>query len=115
MGDGVGILTFFLVLVVFGTAVDSRGAKVGGFAIGLTIFIDILVGGPFTGVQMNPAHSLSAEIVNGPFDANVLIYWIGPLIGGVLAALLYEGLFIPGGARQPEEPPESKPGLLKEG
>src|SRR5205823_12808852 len=67
------ILTFFLVLVIFGTAVDNRAAKVGGFAIGLTIFVDILVGGPFTGAQMNPAHALSAALVNGPLDANALI------------------------------------------
>jgi MIP family channel proteins len=109
------ILTFFLVLVVFGTAVDNRAAKVGGFAIGLTVFIDILVGGPFTGAQMNPAHAISAELVNGPFDGNFLIYWIGPIVGGVLAGLLYQGLFLPPALQQPSEPPTSEPGLLKEG
>jgi glycerol uptake facilitator-like aquaporin len=108
------ILTFFLVLVIFGTAVDNRGAKVGGFAIGLTIFVDILVGGPFTGAQMNPAHALSAELVNGSFDANALIYWIGPILGAVLAALLYSGLFLPKDRPETTEPPASEPGLLKE-
>ena len=103
-----GILTFFLVLVIFGTAVDNRAAKVGGFAIGLTVFIDILVGGPFTGAQMNPAHALSAELVNGPIDCNALIYWIGPIIGGVLAALLYNGLFLPRPLQQPAEPPDKR-------
>jgi MIP family channel proteins len=109
------ILTFFLVLVIFGTAVDNRAAKVGGFAIGLTVFIDILVGGPFTGAQMNPAHAISAALVNGPLDGNALIYWIGPIIGGVLAALLYSGLFLPRELQQPAEPPASEPGLLKRG
>jgi MIP family channel proteins len=109
------ILTFFLVLVIFGTAVDNRGAKVGGFAIGLTIFVDILVGGPFTGAQMNPAHAISAELVNGSFDANILIYWIGPIIGAVLAALLYSGLFLPKDRPETTEPPASEPGLLKKG
>lgn len=122
--DGVGyvqaivfeaILTFFLVLVIFGTAVDNRAAKVGGFAIGLTVFVDILVGGSFTGAQMNPAHALSAELVNGALDANALIYWIGPILGGVLAALLYSGLFLPRARHQPAAPPFSEPGLLKEG
>jgi MIP family channel proteins len=122
--DGVGylqaiifeaILTFFLVLVIFGTAVDNRAAKVGGFGIGLTVFIDILVGGPFTGAQMNPAHAFSAALVNGPLDADNLIYWIGPIIGGVLAALLYSGLFLPPALQHPAEPPISEPGLLKEG
>lgn len=109
------ILTFFLVLVVFGTAVDNRAAKVGGFAIGLTVFVDILVGGPFTGAQMNPAHALSAELVSGPFDINFIVYWVGPIIGGVLAALLYQGLFLPRELQHPAEPPISEPGLLKEG
>jgi MIP family channel proteins len=109
------ILTFFLVLVVFGTAVDNRAAKVGGFAIGLTVFIDILVGGSFTGAQMNPAHAISAALVNGPLDGNALIYWIGPIIGGVLAALLYAGLFLPRATHALAEPPTSEPGLLKEG
>lgn len=123
-GPGVGywqaivfeaILTFFLVLVVFGTAVDSRGAKVGGFAIGLTVFIGILVGGPFTGGQMNPAHAISAALVSGPLNGDFLIYWIGPILGGVVAALLYAGLFLPKDSMQPSEPPASEPGLLKEG
>jgi MIP family channel proteins len=122
--DGVGyvqaivfeaILTFFLVLVIFGTAVDNRAAKVGGFAIGLAVFVDVLVGGPFTGSQMNPAHAFSAALVNGPLDADNLIYWIGPILGGVLAALLYNGLFLPRVRHEPAEPPMSEPGLLKEG
>jgi glycerol uptake facilitator-like aquaporin len=79
------------------------------------VFIDILVGGPFTGAQMNPAHSISAALVNGPLDANALIYWIGPIIGGVLAALLYAGLFLPRTMQTHAEPPTSEPGLLKEG
>jgi MIP family channel proteins len=123
LGPGVGywqavvfeaILTFFLVLVIFGTAVDNRAARVGGFAIGLTVFIDILVGGPFTGAQMNPAHALSAELVNGAIDANALIYWIGPIIGGVLAAVLYKGLFLPHVLQVPTEASVSEPGLVRE-
>lgn len=109
------ILTFFLVLVIFGTAVDNRAAKVGGFAIGLTIFIDILVGGPFTGGQMNPAHAISGALVNGPIDGNALIYWIGPILGGILAALLYNGLFLPKHKEETVNPPASEPGLLKNG
>ncbi len=64
---------------------------------------------------MNPAHAISAELVNGPFDGNFLIYWIGPIVGGVLAALLYKGLFLPPALQQPSEPPTSEPGLLKKG
>jgi MIP family channel proteins len=108
------ILTFFLVLVIFGTAVDNRAARVGGFAIGLTVFVDILVGGPFTGAQMNPAHALSAELVNGAIDSTALIYWIGPIIGGVLAAVLYKGLFLPRALQEPTEASISEPGLVKD-
>src|SRR2546421_13121374 len=49
------ILTFFLVSAVFGTAVSSEAPKIGGFGIGLAIFVDALVGGDFTGARMKPA------------------------------------------------------------
>ncbi|HST03595.1 MAG TPA: aquaporin [Chloroflexia bacterium] len=89
------VLTFFLVMAVFGTAVDRRGPKVGGFAIGLTVFAGILIAGPLTGGAMNPARDISPYIVFGPYNANILIYIIGPIIGGVLAALLYSAIFLP--------------------
>ena len=57
-------MTFFLVFVVFATAVDSKGAfnKIGGFAIGLTITMDILFGGPFTGAAMNPSRAFGPAL-----------------------------------------------------
>ncbi|MGA7731877.1 MAG: aquaporin [Chloroflexia bacterium] len=110
------VLTFFLVLVVFGTAVDNRAAKIGGFGIGLTVFVDILVGGPVSGGVMNPARAFSPYLVFGPYNGNILIYWIGPIIGGVLASLLYSTLFLPVEvADTPQQPPASEPGLLKRG
>ena len=110
------ILTFFLVLAVFGTAVDNRAAKIGGFGIGLTVFVDILVGGPVSGGVMNPARAFSPFLVFGPYNADILIYWIGPIIGGVIAALLYNTLFLPKKVAELElQPPASEPGLLKEG
>jgi MIP family channel proteins len=51
------ILTFALVTSVFGTAIDPRAPKIGGFGIGLTVMVDILVGGPLTGASMNPART----------------------------------------------------------
>ncbi|HLE48058.1 MAG TPA: aquaporin, partial [Candidatus Thermoplasmatota archaeon] len=53
------ILTFFLVFVIFGVAIDGRNLMkaLGGFAIGLTITADILMGGPLTGAAMNPARA----------------------------------------------------------
>ena len=51
------VMTFFLLIAVFFTAVDSRAPKIGGFGIGLTIMVDILLGGPLTGASMNPART----------------------------------------------------------
>jgi MIP family channel proteins len=87
------IATFFLVFVVFGTAVDPRGPKVGGFAIGLTVTAGILAIGPLTGGSMNPARSFGPAIVGHVFEGQTA-YWIGPLIGGIVAALLYDKLFL---------------------
>jgi len=91
------ILTFLLVLVVFATAVDPRGAFkiVGGFAIGLTIGADILMGGPLTGAAMNPQRAFGPQLVSWYFK-NDWIYYIAPLVGGALAALLYDRLYLRG-------------------
>lgn len=89
-----GIMTFILVLTVFGTAVDPRAPKVGGFAIGLIVAADVLIGGPFTGAAMNPARAIGPQIAGsiltgtGAF-ANWYVWWIGPILGGVVAALVY--------------------------
>lgn len=88
------IATFFLVFVVFGTAVDPRAPKVGGFAIGLTVAADILAIGPLTGASMNPARSFGPAVASGVFEGQA-VYWIGPLLGGIAAAWVYEALFIP--------------------
>lgn len=93
---GVGleaILTFFLVIVIFGTAVDSRAPKLGGLAIGLTITMDILIAGPLTGAAMNPARAFGPALVAGAWDDHV-VWWIGPIIGAVAAGLLYHYVLI---------------------
>jgi len=82
------VLTFFLVFVVYGTAVDSRAPKIGGLAIGLTVALDILFGGPFTGGAMNPARTFGPALASGHWN-NQIVYWIGPLLGGALAGLVY--------------------------
>lgn len=87
------IATFFLVWVIFGTAVDPRAPRVGGFAIGLTIAAVILVIGPFTGASMNPARSLGPAVASGVFEAQA-VFWIGPLIGAIVAGVLYDRMFL---------------------
>ena len=89
------VMTFFLVFVVFATAVDAKGAfnKIAGFAIGLIITIDILFGGPFTGAAMNPSRAFGPALATGHWQ-NHGVYWAGPLIGGVVAAFLYDRVFL---------------------
>jgi len=83
------ILTFFLVFAVYGTAVDKRAPKMGGLFIGLTVALDILVGGPVSGAAMNPARHLGPALLGGVLD-NMWLYWVGPILGGILAALSYK-------------------------
>ncbi|MGA7159500.1 MAG: aquaporin [Bacteroidota bacterium] len=87
------ILTFALVIAVFGTAIDPRAPKIGGFGIGLTVMADILVGGPITGASMNPARTFGRALVAG-FWENRLDYWVGPLLGGGLSGFEYENLIM---------------------
>lgn len=102
LADGVGIgsaiileavLTFFLVFTVYGTAVDRRAPKVGGLFIGLSVTMGILVAGPLTGGALNPARHLGPALVaGGEFLGQAWLYWVGPLLGGALAALVYRGV-----------------------
>jgi aquaporin Z len=89
------IMTAFLVWAVWATAVDPRGAfkSIAGLAIGLTITIDVFVGGPVTGAAMNPARALGPELA-GNVWSGWWIYWVGPIVGALFAALLYEGLYL---------------------
>lgn len=82
------VLTFFLVFVVYGSAVDVRAPKIGGLAIGLTVALDILFGGPLTGAAMNPARTFGPALASSHWN-NHLVYWVGPLIGGALAGVIY--------------------------
>ena len=82
------VLTFFLVFVVYGSAVDARAPKIGGLAIGLTVALDILFGGPYTGAAMNPARTFGPALVSGQWTHHY-VYWIGPLLGGLLAGVIY--------------------------
>jgi aquaporin TIP len=89
------ILTFFLVWVVFATAADPRGTfkSIAGLAIGLTITMDILMGGPLTGAAMNPARAFGPELVANDWD-DFWIWYIGPFAGAVIAAVAYEILYL---------------------
>ena len=102
------ILTFFLVWVVFATAVDPRGTfkSIAGLAIGLTITLDILAGGPLTGAAMNPARAFGPQLVQGLW-ADGWIYYAGPALGAIVAALAYEWLYLRPLAPVPVGPAET--------
>jgi len=88
------VLTFALVFVVFATAIDPKGlGHLAPAAIGLTVLVDHLFGVPVTGASMNPARSFGPALIAGAWD-NHWIFWVGPLLGGSLAALVYDNIFL---------------------
>lgn len=74
--------------VIYGTAVDKRAPKFGALLIGMTVALDTFMGGPISGAAMNPARHLGPALMGGGLE-NTWIYWVGPIIGSVLAAMLY--------------------------
>ena len=92
-GSGVFVellITFFLVLMVFGTAADPKGPRqLAGLAIGLTLAFDILFAGPLTGGAANPARAFGPALVSGYWEGH-LVYWIGPILGGIIAGMTYQ-------------------------
>lgn len=87
------VFTFLLVSAIFGTAVSADAPKVGGFGIGLAVLVGALAIGPFTGAALNPARAFGPALAFGEWHAQAA-YWIGPLIGGGLAALLWDRVLL---------------------
>jgi MIP family channel proteins len=102
------VLTFFLVYVVFATAVDPRGTykQVAGLAIGFTITLDVLMGGVLTGAAMNPARAFGPQLVADSWK-HFWIWYVGPFAGAVIAASLYELLYLRPARPEPVGPPET--------
>jgi len=86
------ILTFFLVNAVMNAGISGKATIPGGLAIGLTLTFCILMGGPLTGASLNPARSIGPAVATGNF-ANLWVYLVGPILGGVIAGLLYKTVF----------------------
>ena len=86
-------LTFFLAFAVMGTAVDPAAPKVGGFGVGLTLWMCILAGGPLTGAALNPARAFGPALIAGELHAQ-FAYWIGPVIGAIVAMQVYERVLL---------------------
>jgi glycerol uptake facilitator-like aquaporin len=122
LGSGIGagagvvieaVLTFFLVWVVFATAVDPRGAfkQISGLAIGFAIAMGVLMAYALTGGAMNPARAFGPQLV-GDHWANWWVWYVGPFAGGVIAAATYELLYLR--AVQPEPVGPADTGVLED-
>jgi MIP family channel proteins len=84
------LITFILVFVVISVATDERApAAIAPIAVGFALAVGVFIAGPVTGGAVNPARALGPMVVAGDFTS-AWLYILGPIIGGVLAALLYD-------------------------
>ena len=87
------VITFLLVFVVYATVIDKRATpSLAGLAIGLVVLFGVMIGGPITGGAMNPARVFGPAFISGSFD-NHMVWWLGPILGGVLAGFVYDIFF----------------------
>ena len=88
------IFTFFLVTVIFMTAVHKKAAAgIQGISIGGMVFLLHIVGVPLTGASMNPARTFGPALASGFWEFH-WVYWVGPIIGGIIAGLIMNYVFV---------------------
>ena len=88
------ILTFFLVTVIFLTAVHKKAAAgIHGISIGGMVFLLHIVGVPLTGASMNPARTFGPAVVSGFWELH-WIYWLAPIVGGIIAGVIMNYVFV---------------------
>jgi MIP family channel proteins len=85
------LLAFFLVTVVLSTAVAGRAGRLAPLAIGMTLTLNILMGGALTGAPFNPARALGPMVATGNFT-DAWLYMTAPIVGAIVAAILHTGL-----------------------
>jgi len=95
------VLTFFLMFVIMAVATDTRAVgEAAAIAVGGTVGLDAMFGGPISGASMNPARSTGPALVSGDLHA-LWLYIVAPICGATLAALAYQ--FLRGGQPHPPE------------
>ncbi|MGI6265458.1 MAG: aquaporin, partial [Acutalibacteraceae bacterium] len=95
------ILTCVFVLAILGVTSKVENGKVAGLVIGLTLTLVHIFGIHFTGTSVNPARSFGpALFAGGDALSNVWVFIVAPLVGGILAALIYK--FLSGGKAEEE-------------
>ena len=85
------VLAFFLVTVVLSTAVAGRAGNLAPLAIGMTLTLNIIMGGALTGAAFNPARALGPMVATGNFS-DAWLYLTAPIVGAIVAAILHTGL-----------------------
>jgi aquaporin Z len=85
----VAILTFFLMSAFYATIVSPKATRMGGFGVGLVAFVMMLAYAPLTGAVMDPARAFGPSLVTMQWTGH-LAYWIGPVLGAVIAAMVWE-------------------------
>lgn len=95
--------TFILLTVIFATAVDKRAPKGAPLFIGFTVVFLIFAIGPLTGGAFNPARHTGPAIASGQFNANSWVYFVGPCLGALCAALIYDNLYLKNEKETPAE------------
>ncbi|HYN99732.1 MAG TPA: aquaporin [Actinomycetota bacterium] len=89
------MLTFFLVFVIWGVAVDPKGPKIlAPLAIGLTVVFDVIVGNSATGAAMNPARWFGPALLGDQLNGNWPVWVLGPIVGALIASTAYELFFL---------------------
>ena len=88
------VLTFFLVTVIFMTAVHKKASPGWqGFTIGGMVFLIHLIGVPLTGASVNPARTFGPALISGFWEFH-WIYWAAPILGGIIAGLIMNYVFV---------------------
>jgi aquaporin Z len=85
------VLAFFLVTVVLSTAVAGRAGNLAPLAIGMTLTLNIIMGGALTGAAFNPARAFGPMVATGNFS-DAWLYLAAPIVGAIVAAILHMGL-----------------------
>lgn len=90
-----GALTFMVVFVFFATTVGEKAEhrRTHGFAAGLALLVASIFALPFTGASFNPARTFGPALATHHWT-NHGVYWVGPLLGAVLAAVLYDKIYL---------------------
>ncbi len=87
------VMTFFLMSAVMTTVANPKASKMGGFWVGVAVIAMVLVGGPLTSGVMNPIRAFGPAVVSGVWTGQ-LAYWLGPILGAVAAALLWDKVLL---------------------